>query len=209
MKRITKSRRTPAAVAIAGLALLAAGCGSSAKPPSASNDPSPKDGAATAFHYAACMRSHGVSSFPDPKVSSSGPGEQTIAMMVSKGVVASPQFKTAQKACQGIMPQPNAAQIAQQQRQDQQGHLSFARCMRAHGVTSFPDPNVQGHLDIQMVAAAGIDIHAPAVLAAAKACVPESGGTVSAAAINALASGAAIPGSSSSASGGSGSSTGH
>jgi hypothetical protein len=135
------------------------------------------------------MRDHGVSSFPDPKVSSSGPGKQSLALVVSKSIVSSPQFQVARKACAGIIPEPNPAQQAAQQRQEAQGHLGFAHCMRSHGVTSFPDPDAQGQLDIQRVTAAGIDIHAPAVLAAAKACVPASGGTISAAAINSIASG--------------------
>jgi hypothetical protein len=62
-----------------------------------------------------------------------------------------------------------------------EGKLSFARCMRSRGITAFPDPTRQGQYTLSMVTAAGVDIHAPAVKAAAMACIPASQGTVSAA----------------------------
>ena len=56
--------------------------------------------------------------------------------------------------------------------------------MRAQGVTNFPDPNAQGQLRPQQLAAAGVDLHAPNVIASARACVPASDGAVSQAAIS-------------------------
>jgi hypothetical protein len=133
--------------------------------------------AAAAFKYSRCMRAHGVPSFPDPIVNT-GNGHQSIGIKVTPTETGSPQFKTAEGACQGIMPMPSPSQIAQQQRAEEQGKLAFAQCIRKHGITSFPDPNPQGQLSLAMVTAAGIDLHAPAVLAAANACVGASRGTI-------------------------------
>jgi hypothetical protein len=43
--------------------------------------------------------------------------------------------------------------------------------MRGHGFPSFPDPTSSGDLTYQMLATAGIDLHQPAVVQAADACV--------------------------------------
>ena len=37
--------------------------------------------------------------------------------------------------------------------------LTFAHCLRGHGVTGFPDPNADGQLTLEMISAAGVDIH--------------------------------------------------
>jgi hypothetical protein len=176
--------------AFATIALLVAGCGASPSPGPANTAQagSPRDIASKAFQYAACMRSNGVSNFPDPKVSI-GPGHASVGMIVSRSVVSSPRFQAAQKACRGIMPDPSPAQIAQQQRHEEQGKLAFARCMRARGVSGFPDPTLQGQITPAMLAKGGVDIHAPAVLAAAKSCVSASNGVITAADIQRAESG--------------------
>ena len=61
--------------------------------------------------------------------------------------------------------------------------LAFARCVRARGFPSFPDPTNQGQLTPQMVAAAGIDLHQPELLTAGLACVPVTHGLLTPAAI--------------------------
>jgi hypothetical protein len=50
--------------------------------------------------YAACMRSHGVPSFPDPTFSGG-----RVNLRLSPGIASSPQFKSAQQACQAQGPQ--------------------------------------------------------------------------------------------------------
>jgi hypothetical protein len=135
------------------------------------------------------MRNHGVTSFPDPKVTST-PGQQSISIGLPRALAASPTFKAAQKACSGILPMPSPAQQAQQQHAEEQGRLGFARCMRSHGVTAFPDPTPEGHLSPQMIAAAGVDLHAPAVATAAKACVSSSAGTITLAQVEQAVGGA-------------------
>jgi hypothetical protein len=134
------------------------------------------------------MRTHGVPNFPDPVVSTSA-GQQEIAVRVSPSQTSSPRFKSAQAACRHIMPAPSPTQIAQQQRHEEHGKLAFARCMRSHGVSSFPDPTPQGKITPAMASAAGVDIRSPAVLAVALKCVPASEGTVSAAEIRSVEQG--------------------
>jgi hypothetical protein len=174
----SKQSTTVLAACVAGAALVAAGCGSSSHTPSTGlSRKGPKFGVEAAYRYAACMRNHGVSNFPDPIVSSNG-GGTSIRLVVAAGVGNSPAFKTAQHACQGILPMPSASQVAAQQRQHTQDLLAFARCLRAHGLTNFPDPNAQGQLTLEMIAAAGIDLHQPAILPAARACIGVTHGQI-------------------------------
>jgi hypothetical protein len=168
--------------ALAG-SLLIVGCGSSSPPSTAGQNPAKGDIAGGAYHYAACMRDHGVSNFPDPKVSTHG-NSTSVSMVVPNTFASSPHFKTAESACRGILPMPNNAQIAAEQQAHKQDMLDFTACLRNHGLTGFPDPNAQGNLTPEMLTAAGIDLHTPKVLAAGIACVPSSHGAVSAADIH-------------------------
>jgi hypothetical protein len=68
--------------------------------------------------------------------------------------------------------------------------LAFARCMRHRGVTDFPDPTSQGELSLETLHAAGVDVHAPAVLAAARSCLPALNGAITGADIQRAESGA-------------------
>ncbi len=59
--------------------------------------------------------------------------------------------------------------------------LSFARCIRAHGIDDFPDPTPQGQLTREMLAAAHIDIGLPGVQKAAFNCVSAAHGAINSA----------------------------
>jgi len=195
-------RAIPAAGTIAALALLVAGCGGNSPTnttttngsgSAVANGPAPKDVAAAAYRYSACMRNHGVANFPDPHVQTSSSGTSTkVAVMIPAGANNSPNFKAAQTACRGILPQPSKSELAQEAH-DQQVHkedlLAFTKCLRDHGVTGFPDPNSQGQLSLQQVQAAGIDLQAPSVKAAALACVPSSNGGITRADVEQATSG--------------------
>jgi hypothetical protein len=75
------------------------------------------------------MRSNGVPSFPD-----SGGG-----LVIPNDInPASPAFRSAQQACQSLMPGP--APRAPATEQQRETLLAMSRCMRAHGVSGFPDP---------------------------------------------------------------------
>jgi hypothetical protein len=161
-------------------ALAVAGCGSSNSPTTSTTAQSsgPQKSISAVYRFAACMRTHGVPNFPDPKVSVH-PGGGSVAQAVPNNAVGTPAFKAAQKACQGILPPPQSpAQQAQQEREHGQVLLAFARCLRTHGVPKFPDPSSQGELSLQAVQAAGVDLHAPAVLTAARACVGVTHGQI-------------------------------
>jgi hypothetical protein len=178
------SRFSIIAPAAAITALAVAGCGGSKKPPvAASNAAShPNNGAQVVYKFAACMRHHGVSNFPDPVVHSGN--SHSVTITINPTITGSPAYKSAQTACQGIL--PPALTPAQQQAQIHykiEHYVAFAACMRGHGITNFPDPNSQGDLGPQL-AQAGINVHLPNVIAAARACVPESGGLLTQAAIS-------------------------
>jgi hypothetical protein len=127
------------------------------------------------------MRQHGVPSYPDPHLVTHD-GEHGIAQDLPPGMIQSPAFQTADRKCAGILPLPKNAdsgQSGQARAQHELGLLSFARCMRSHGVSSFPDPNSQGQINVDTLAADGVNIHLPYVINAAVACIPASHGVVS------------------------------
>jgi hypothetical protein len=152
-------------VAAAAVAVLAAGCGASSPPTSisASQRATSSDRAGEALAFAACMRSHGLSSYPDPKVSQSG---DRVSVTISPGGLDpnSPAFRSASQACGHLMPGGGApaAPSPQQQAQD----LRYASCMRTHGVLSFPDPDRDGAFTLPTA----LDQQAPLFQRATKAC---------------------------------------
>lgn len=122
------------------------------------------------------MRAHGVSHFPDPQVNTS-PGQTSVRMVVPAATARSPQLKAAGQACGHLIPGPQNLTRAQQQARERD-LLAFARCLRSHGISNFPDPTSQGQLTIEMVNAAGVDLHAPGVLTAARARVGVTHGAI-------------------------------
>lgn len=168
--------RPPGALIVAsvGVALLAAGCGSSSH--SNSGGQGPASGVGAAYRFATCMRDHGVANFPEPHVSVSG-SKTAVQVVVPASDAAAPAFKAAQKACGSILPAPQNVSPAQQHAREQ-SLFAFAKCLRAHGIHNFPDPTSQGQLTLAMINAAGIDLHAPDVLPAAKACVGVTHGLI-------------------------------
>ena len=168
-------RLLPASViAVAALSLLAAGCGGGSSTAAARRRPG-----AERLAYAQCMHSHGVPNFPDPTSSGEIPKDKIVPL------VGTPQFQAAQSACQHVMPASGLGpeEPAVPTRTRLADALAFARCMRARGFTSFPDPTNQGQLTPQMVTAAGIDLHQPSLLRAGLACVPVTHGLLTRAAI--------------------------
>jgi hypothetical protein len=154
-------RRAAATIAaLLGLAALAAGCGGS------NNDNhTPAASAASSrlmaqfLAYARCMRSHGVPNFPDPTTS----GGIGIILPHSFNT-NSPAYLAANQACQALAPAAHpttpttsAHKLA--------AELKAARCMRSHGLPSFPDPNGQGTFDLSK-----FDKSSPAFKTAYNAC---------------------------------------
>lgn len=173
-------------LAVAGLtAVLAAACGGTKKPPSSSvsGQGSKNSAVASAYHYADCMRSHGVSSFQDPHVHQSG-NSMSVGFRVDPQITGSPNFKSAQKACAHILPGLSNGPTPEQTRAREQAILAFARCMRQRGFPKFPDPTSQGQLTPAMLSKAGIDLQQPAIRPAADGCVSVTHGIISRADIN-------------------------
>jgi hypothetical protein len=168
--------RTAAAAAVLPIAVLAAGCGgSSPNPPTNGGGGQSQNPVQAANRFARCMRAHGVTNFPDPQVSTANGSTQIAIRAV--GPKGSPAFRGAMRACQGILPGPQNETPAQRHLHTQD-LLAFAKCLRVHGLTNFPDPNAQGQITREMIAAAGINLHQPAVLTAAQACVGVTHGLI-------------------------------
>jgi hypothetical protein len=139
--RSATARTAAAFIATAGLILLAAACGGS---PSTTSSGGPSNtGGSTNSHQVAfsrCMRSSGVTNYPDPDSSGAIPKESSHEL----GVTSS-KFQSAQSSCQHLLPNggkgPNQAEVQQVKAQG----LRFAQCMRTHGV-ALPDPGSDGRI---------------------------------------------------------------
>ncbi len=154
-----------AAVAVACLCLAA--CGGA---PSHSGTPS--SGSTLALEYAQCMRSHGVSDFPDPNSQGgfSLPGDVDPT---------SPQYEAATKACQKFAGHGLDLSPAKQEQIEARA-LKYAQCMRSHGLPNYPDPTITfsngGVSQGSDLAGSGIDPSSPAFQSAQKACQGVQGG---------------------------------
>jgi hypothetical protein len=161
-------------IAAAVLSLLAAGCGGGSSATAATT--AAQSGT---LAYAHCMHSHGVPNFPDPTSSGEIPKDKIVPL------VGSPQFQVAQSACHHVMPASGLGpqEPALPTRTRLADALAFARCVRARGFPGFRDPTNEGELSPQMVTAAGIDLHQPALLRTGLACVRVTHGLLTRAAI--------------------------
>jgi hypothetical protein len=122
-----------------------------------------------AVAYSACMRSHGVANFPDPKISTHGNGV-SVAIGVTPAITGNPHFKSAQQTCNKLLPGggPGSGSNHQITPQEQSRYLKAAACIRSHGVPNFPDPTFSGggvHIEHQ-----GLNESSPAFKAAVQAC---------------------------------------
>ena len=139
MTRLLLGRSWPGTVIMLVAAVLAAvavaACSGGSPASVTSGGGNPNKGA---LAYASCMRAHGISDFPDPNAQ--GGFSAPNGMNVN-----SPQYAAANNACKSLTgnatpPPYNPATVA--------ALVKYAKCMRAHGISNFPDPNAQGHLDI-------------------------------------------------------------
>lgn len=138
----------------AGIALLTVACGGNPSP-AASGGGSPSvspSGPANAVAYSQCMRSHGISAFPDPVRGGGVPKTDAHHLGVSDSVLSA-----AQQACQHLLPTTGLSQHDEQQCLETEScspaqvqaiettERKFAECMRSHGMPDWPDPTIDDH----------------------------------------------------------------
>jgi len=116
-----------------------AACGSSNKAsgPGSGGQAVPRTAPGVAL--ATCMRAHGVPHFPDPTASGAGGGGGGVAILPAGVDTSAPAFKSAWASCGRLLPGLGAHHPADAQTTEET--LKFSQCMRAHGVTGFPDPS--------------------------------------------------------------------
>jgi hypothetical protein len=153
------------AAALACLALVAAACSSPASPGTGAG---PVGGSArhSELAYSQCMRAHGISDFPDPNAQG---GIDLNGGQGSDLNPSSPQFKAANNACKSLLPPQRALSPARQAAARAQA-LRYSRCMRAHGISDFPDPDSHGNLALKPKPGGDLDPNNPLYQAADKAC---------------------------------------
>lgn len=171
---LTSTSRLPVAAAAIAAAIAIAACGASGSPSASSSagasssngQPSPgqvAQGQRELVAFAVCLRSHGVPNVPDP----TNPRQFKTLLANNQ----SPAADTAEAACRHLLPGGGTSnQSAAPTHAEMTAYVAFARCMRGHGLPRFPDPASNGELSHEMLANAHINIHLPAVVAAADAC---------------------------------------
>jgi hypothetical protein len=115
----------------AAVSIAVAACGSSSPTAVGRTDPNQAQAQQDTLSFARCMRSHGIASFPDDLNFQNVPGINP----------ASPGFKSAQTACQHLLPvkspPPAAPSSATRAKL-----LRLANCLRTHGYPNMPDPRI-------------------------------------------------------------------
>jgi hypothetical protein len=119
----------------AALGLLAAACSGSSSAGGGGSSSAGGSAHSQALAYASCVRSHGVPDFPDPSSS----GEFNKATLTQLAASDS-QYQAATQTCGHLLPNSGGGPTQADLRQEWSGMLNFARCMRSHGVPSWPDP---------------------------------------------------------------------
>lgn len=139
--------RAPA-IAMAGLILLVTGCSHSSSGPGVANigssSPSGQSSSSSStsdalLSFSRCMRSHRVHEFPDPE-----PGQTEIKLPPANSPgygVGAAQFWSAANACRQLLPPGVGAWYPRSEiPQVLRALRKFADCMRAHGISDWPDP---------------------------------------------------------------------
>ena len=136
-----RPRRPQATLAV--LALIVVGCSSApAGAGSSSGGTSTATSHGKAVEFSECMRTNGISAFPDPDAS----GGLTLDGIANGSSldVNSAAFNQAMNACKHLQPAGfTGAHATPQQRT---ARLEFAQCVRENGVPDFPDPTSDGPL---------------------------------------------------------------
>jgi hypothetical protein len=131
-----RARRAAVLIAAAaGIGLLAAACGGSS---TQTNSFAPGATYTQMLAFAKCMRSNGVPNFPDPDRQGDF-NNATVNALTSNN-----SGDNALDQCRSVLPNAGTGLTVEQIQQIQQTNLrnavKAAHCMRAHGITNFPDP---------------------------------------------------------------------
>jgi hypothetical protein len=117
--------------------------------------------------YSGCMRSHGITDFPDPTVDANG--LPSWSMNVSGGLnPQSREYEAAHQACKNDL--PSLGQSPADEAAANAKALKYAECMRSNGEFDFPDPNGQGLIQ------GSLDPSSPQYETAQQACRSLDGG---------------------------------
>jgi hypothetical protein len=145
---MTIKRRPLAVLALAAMVSLISACGSSTPAQTGSSSDGSAGASGTtavreqAVKFAECIRSNGVSAFPDPNAS--GQFAYGIPSQNSPLNPNSAAWKQAIAACKSL--EPSGFMPTSFTPQQKSARLEFAQCVRANGVPSFPDPTSNGPL---------------------------------------------------------------
>jgi hypothetical protein len=146
------------AAALAASALLVGACGGGGETPASAQLTNYQK----ALAYSQCMRAHGEPGFPDPQPNGNllidGPKDHLNGALMN----------SASKACQHLMPKAPPLTASEQQKLTAQA-LRFVACMRAHGLPTFPDPQVNSS-GIGLQLPKGASPNSPVFRAAQQAC---------------------------------------
>jgi hypothetical protein len=159
-----------AALALIAMVALIGGCGSTAPAETGTGGGggnNPAANAQKAVKFAECMRSNGVSKFPDPGAS----GKLTIDAIANGSSLdtSTPAFKQAISACKNL--EPPGFMGSKRSAQQTDAALKFAQCIRAKGVSDFPDPvNGQPLVDTNRIPSAATNSGMSILNAAMQKC---------------------------------------
>ncbi len=131
---------------LAVVAMLSTGCGSSGNAAADSGGNGGNGGSKDsttrqqAVKFSDCMRTNGVSAFPDPDAS----GELTVDGVANNSRIdtSGAAWKKAIAACKDL--EPSGFTGTKRTAAQQAAALEFAQCIRENGVDDFPDPDPNG-----------------------------------------------------------------
>jgi hypothetical protein len=135
--------RTAAAIIAAAIAaLLAAACGGSSTSYGQSSpiqSLSSRSQSAKLLAFSGCMRSHGVPQFPDGPFELGPPNGGAARRLYG---VSGSQMWSAVGTCRHLLPPGTGAFYPRSEiPRVEQDLRAFARCMRSHGISQWPDPS--------------------------------------------------------------------
>jgi hypothetical protein len=179
-------RRAPTTAVVAtliGIAIIAAACGGGAASPGVAGIGSSTTTTTAssvgqtanptnyekALSYVKCMRNHGITDMPDPDSVGNIDIKALHPGPTSDLNPANAEFVAANKACQHLLPNGGQVTPAEQQHNQAQA-LAWAHCMRAHGISNFPDPGSNGRISVGSLSSAGVKLTSPQGQAALTAC---------------------------------------